>query len=316
MKRIILITISISLLLSLIGCKKEQEQEPETAPKYTDPTMISYVDYDHFYVDLKASQKDFSSVMFLLNDSRQYTYIPKTPISDFLVSIKVTPYWFLYYFDIPLVSGPYFQVWVHRTEESIAGAKEVGCIGSNQKYTYFDEELKDIWYVMLDEHYIARISFDKELGVTTYEKLTEYIIFEKFDQFDFRTPEKAVENIDSYIGASYKELNYAFLGKESFQYANFVFIKATDKKNVVAELDSEHKNAVDIHAYRSVSPSHEAFEEITVGMSVFDVVERVGIPFGSFTHGISSLDFKASDGSVYRIIWDADMNVSEVTKFS
>ena len=126
----------------------------------------------------------------------------------------------------------------------------------------------------------------------------------------------SIEDIDKYKGASYEELSELFFGNEHFEHGEFVFIKDRRGTNVVAELKIGSNEVVDIRAYPPVSPSHEDFEKITDGMSVFDVVERVGIPFGSFTSGVDSLSFKASDGSVYMVVWDMNMKVSEVSLLS
>ena len=318
MKKIVLVIVCFMLCLSLVGCKPENTED-ETENHFCHPTTIVYSDYDHFYLDMKLSQRDYSALMYLHNDCG-YTYIPSA-VSDGVrvTSVRIDRHWFLYSFESssdPTNSEIYFVVRVYRTSEEINNVKEFANIKPTDKYVHQENETSDNWFIVLDDYVLAQVSFYKGIKLSSFDELDEYVTFEIFNHLDTYSPENAVENIDRYIGASYKELDYAFLGKDSFQYANFVFIKATDKKNVVAELDSEHKNVVDIRAYRSVSPSHEDFEEITDGMSVFDVVERVGIPFGSFTSGVDSLSFKASDGSVYMVVWDMNMKVSEVSLFS
>ena len=47
-------------------------------------------------------------------------------------------------------------------------------------------------------------------------------------------------------------------------------------------------------------------------MTVYEVVRAVGLPLGSRTFGLSTLDFACSDGSEYRVQWNEDMTVLAV----
>ena len=56
------------------------------------------------------------------------------------------------------------------------------------------------------------------------------------------------------------------------------------------------------------------FDRIVPGMSVYEVVELIGMPIGSSTSGMRSLDFSSNDSSIYRVLWDDEMKVVECYK--
>ena len=83
---------------------------------------------------------------------------------------------------------------------------------------------------------------------------------------------------------------------------NYEFYKNADGKSVVVKLDSDHKEAVETKCFDSVTPTEETFAKIEKGMSVYEVVELVGLPARSVTFGICSTDFDSEDG-VWRVQW-------------
>ena len=188
MKKILLCLLTFTLIFSLVGCK--HNDEPEDQIDYPDSTKINY-SYEHFYLDLKLSQHDYSSVLYLPNDYHGYTYIPRSLNPDYTIyAVSVTRYWFTYEVaevsDLSdLIKDPSFQVRVYRTEKSINNAKNAGNIDSNKKHSHISENLCDLWYVMLDEDFVALCIFDKEIGVNSYDKFNEYVSFEKFDSTQF-----------------------------------------------------------------------------------------------------------------------------------
>lgn len=56
-------------------------------------------------------------------------------------------------------------------------------------------------------------------------------------------------------------------------------------------------------------------EKIEKGMSVTEVGEIVGLPFRSVTHGLNTLDYLTDDKEIYRIQWDGEMKVVDVSKY-
>ena len=69
--------------------------------------------------------------------------------------------------------------------------------------------------------------------------------------------------------------------------------------------DPSATEIVEIRCYNALltSNSHAAFRRIKSGMTPFQVTALVGLPDASRTGGINSIDYKATDGTVYRIGW-------------
>jgi len=63
---------------------------------------------------------------------------------------------------------------------------------------------------------------------------------------------------------------------------------------------------VEIRCYSALLTSnyHFDFTKINNGMTPFEVTALVGLPDASRTSGINTLDYKAADGTAYRIGWD------------
>lgn len=116
------------------------------------------------------------------------------------------------------------------------------------------------------------------------------------------------DNIE--IGMTYSEA--ASIKANCIFYRGYMFYKENNI-NVVCRFNDE--TIEEIMEFSIVKPSSEAFSTISTGMTVAEVVKTVGIPAGdSRTFGLSTLDFNCADGSVYRIVWDGDMKVIEITK--
>lgn len=114
------------------------------------------------------------------------------------------------------------------------------------------------------------------------------------------------------IGMSYDELDRINSENLYFNYRGYVFYVDSNGDNAVAEFGKS--NSIEtIKSFPKVKPSRKDFLEISNGMTVYEVVERVGIPFRTATFGVSSLDFKARDGSIFRVCWSGlDMTVIDV----
>ncbi len=98
------------------------------------------------------------------------------------------------------------------------------------------------------------------------------------------------------------------------EYDCYIFVKS-ENSSIVAEIDTgDYKTIKQVQTFAYVTPEANDFSKITVGMNVFEVVEKVGLPSGSETFGLSTLDFKCSDNTVFRICWTGQMTVLEVNQ--
>lgn len=97
------------------------------------------------------------------------------------------------------------------------------------------------------------------------------------------------------------------------QYRGYVFYVDENGNNVVAELGDDYNTFVKTEKSPNVEPTIDDFSLIKAGMSVFEVVQKVGLPIGSHSFGLSTLIFEATDGTKFRINWSADMTVIEIS---
>ena len=107
---------------------------------------------------------------------------------------------------------------------------------------------------------------------------------------------------------------------DRFCYMNYVFYTNEKGNYVVARFSDNPVSMSSIvqlkHFYKkNINPTPEAFSKIESGMSIFDVVKLVGIPFGSYTSGMDSLAFKDTNGDTYSVYISAD-DYQKNTKFT
>lgn len=116
------------------------------------------------------------------------------------------------------------------------------------------------------------------------------------------------------IGMTYDEVLSLQSDMKYLIHRNYMFYVDSDGKNIVVEFGNETYLVEKIEDFQTVAAEQDSFSSITEGMTVFDVVEKVGLPLRCTTSGLSTLDFQSMDGSMFRILWDENMKVIEVTK--
>ena len=116
------------------------------------------------------------------------------------------------------------------------------------------------------------------------------------------------------VGMSYEEFLSTKKDMNFLEYRNYVFYVGSYEKNIVVEFGRESNLVEKIEAFPKVRATEEDFYSIKAGMTVFDVVEKVGIPSNSVSFGLSTLDFECIDGLKFRVLWDQNMKVIEVIK--
>ncbi|HNX16556.1 MAG TPA: hypothetical protein PKO28_04285 [Bacilli bacterium] len=97
------------------------------------------------------------------------------------------------------------------------------------------------------------------------------------------------DKIDKFVGE--------YISNETFyQYMGYSFVTITGQNIVVfSEVDSNEIQEIEKFEY--TKPSTMDFERIESGMTVFEAVSLVGIPYGSQTSGAFSLMFKCFDSN-------------------
>ena len=108
----------------------------------------------------------------------------------------------------------------------------------------------------------------------------------------------------AYVGMSYSEFTELMPKTEYYSYYPYVFYTNSTGHYVVAHLSGDNK-IIEIKCFNKLftNKSPLAFATIKEGDHIYDVVAKVGIPFDSFTSGMDSCAFKASNGSTYSIYW-------------
>lgn len=112
------------------------------------------------------------------------------------------------------------------------------------------------------------------------------------------------------VGMSYSDVER--LSTEHLVEGYYVFTKNAAGDAVIGRFDPDTLKIAEITEYPAVTGDADAFASLTPGMTVYEVVRAVGLPLGSRTFGLSTLDFACSDGSEYRVQWNEDMTVLAV----
>ena len=111
-------------------------------------------------------------------------------------------------------------------------------------------------------------------------------------------------NILNYqVGDNIGELYRDYHNKESFFSCYGYMFFEHKNKNIVVFADKLDGLIEEIKIYDIPHVEDKDFEKIDEGMSVFDVVEIVGIPYDSVTSGIISMVFKTSKGNPHVVFF-------------
>lgn len=114
-------------------------------------------------------------------------------------------------------------------------------------------------------------------------------------------------------GMTYEEFSAFVQDVSVFRYGKYAFFEYEDK-NIVVEFSDKMK-VVRKEVYADVGEVPEsAFEAIQPGMTVYEVVQLVGLPFRSTTFGLSTLDFLCENGDIFCVVWNSEMEVIECNK--
>ena len=102
------------------------------------------------------------------------------------------------------------------------------------------------------------------------------------------------------------------LGINCFNYCGYLFFSYSGK-NVVAQTDSDGKMLKKVESYDIVKPDTSDFDGLVEGMTVFEVVRRVGLPKGSYSSGMITLFFETHDGKSAYTVYLSNSDNTELT---
>lgn len=90
--------------------------------------------------------------------------------------------------------------------------------------------------------------------------------------------------------------------RSRFDYVDYVFFEYK-KQNHIIHFDPMTNVVIDLHSYPTKKIVENDFKKINVGMSIYEVVELVGLPFDSQTSGLISMNFRITDSQNYHVIY-------------
>ena len=120
---------------------------------------------------------------------------------------------------------------------------------------------------------------------------------------------------DSYSGAyegmSIQEFHELIPKEQRFDYLYYSFYVNERGDPVVATCSTDLKTISKLHCCSkfTIHPTRSAAESITAGMSVEDVVSKLGTPVGSFSSGMITLAFDLADGSQCWVYFDSSSHM-------
>ena len=95
-------------------------------------------------------------------------------------------------------------------------------------------------------------------------------------------------------------------GKVCFRYIDLAFYETTGGKFEVARFNAEYTAVEEVRSFSKLATSRTAksLESLKKGMTIWEVVEKVGLPDGSGSSGMITLEYIAKNGDYYWIYWD------------
>lgn len=108
----------------------------------------------------------------------------------------------------------------------------------------------------------------------------------------------------AYVGMSDENFHNLFPDNEAFHYMYYSFYTNSIGDYVVARVYNHQ--IVELKCIRKLTtnPSEANFNRIKDGTDLVNVVAMVGIPYDSFTSGMSTCAFHCSNGKSYTIFWN------------
>ena len=115
-----------------------------------------------------------------------------------------------------------------------------------------------------------------------------------------------------YIGMGKADFEECIPSESRYSYYAYCFYTNKWGNPVIVKFDygtgTEDPKVEDVRCFSrlGIRNSNRAFERLEKGMSIYEVVSKVGIPCGSHTYGMDSSAYQAKDGTVYTVYWWAE----------
>ncbi len=106
-------------------------------------------------------------------------------------------------------------------------------------------------------------------------------------------------------GMSLDDVKNILKDQQIFCFTDYIFFCDREGRDVVIVM-ADGRTVQEIKIMDHIIPTHEAFESLKFGMTLIEVIEKVGLPFQSTTSGFLTCDFISEDGTLYTANWGFD----------
>ena len=107
-------------------------------------------------------------------------------------------------------------------------------------------------------------------------------------------------------GMSSDEFSKSISKLPHFAYLNYCFFTDENDIPTVVTLSKDASTVESVRTFKKTSPTNEDFKKIVSGMTIYEVVELVGLPYESASFGQISMNFHASEGHFFTIDWSEE----------
>lgn len=113
------------------------------------------------------------------------------------------------------------------------------------------------------------------------------------------------------IGMTRSDFKMLTEGTEVFNYIMYSFFQDQEGQDVTILWGNNGTTIAKINRVPHVVATVEGFRSLEAGMDVFEVVNRIGLPFDSFTSGMITMAFQFENGQVYQAYWNTRKNEND-----
>ena len=114
------------------------------------------------------------------------------------------------------------------------------------------------------------------------------------------------------VGMSLDDVKNILKDQQIFCFTDYIFFCDREGRDVVIVM-ADGRTVQEIKIMDHIIPTHEAFESLKFGMTLIEVIEKVGLPFQSTTSGFLTCDFISEDGTLYTANWGFDSESKNYT---
>lgn len=110
----------------------------------------------------------------------------------------------------------------------------------------------------------------------------------------------------AYTGMSIEKFDRIIPLDQTFGIGSYIFYNNLFGDAIVAKASDDYKTIEDLRCFDkfTIHPTRAAAESISKGMDVYEVVSKLGTPYGSFTSGMLTMAFLLDDGTFCQVYFN------------